>query len=343
MVSENKMITVSIKDAKKIIGMVMDKNKTAYLEGDPGIGKSRIVHDVARAKNRKLTDVRAILFDVGDLVMKVPNRDRTKLVEIVTDILPSEPGTILFFDEFRQAPPEVRRMFYQLILDKRLGSTYILPKDTCIIAASNKSEDVDTDELEGPLFDRWEVRMCLATDLKEWVSWASEIEGSAPVVGYLNYFKEDFLDRDKETDIVLSTPRRWEMVIMNPELAEYILPPGIGKKYTEFQAKVAMFKDVSNYVDGSKEWPKDIGDQFAVMTAILADCDSKDYEKKINNVLELKMKGANDEIKALLVFSVLRYYKVKKKAKSLFELMNKVKDEKKIDEVLHKYQYIVAD
>jgi hypothetical protein len=340
---DKNMKAVSLKGAKAAILKAAKKNLSVYIQGDPGVGKSQMVHEIGGELNRPITDIRAILYDMGDLMMKVPNQDRTALVEIVTDVLPRVPNHIVFLDEFRQAPVEVRRMFYQLILDRKLGSTYVLPEGTMIIAASNKSDDVNTEELEGPLFDRWVVRLTVNTDKKDFLDYIFGKENSHYVAGYISTFPEDFIARDKESGAVITTPRRWEMVVNNPELSEEILPPGTGVRFTEFVKKVDMFKDTDNYVDGSKGWPEDVGDQYAVMTAVIAAADKKDYEKKVMDVLEMKMKGCDEEIRALLVFSMLRLYKRRKNAKNILDLLMKSKHEDKIIGVLNKYRFMVDD
>lgn len=339
-----KMNVTSTKAAKGLVKEAVERGLTLYMEGKSGIGKSEIVRQVANDMGKDLIDIRAILYDLGDIVVKIPNNEKTKLIEIVTDVLPTKPGSIIFLDEFRHAPQEVRRMFYQLILDKRIGSSYSLPENTTVIACSNLTEEVDTQDLEGPLFDRWDMRVQVEAEFKEWEDYVFEFENSQIVIGYLNVFKEDWYQVNPETNIPLTTPRRWTKlmaVLDNDTVVDAMLPPGISVKFREFKKKVEMFSALNEYLEGKKPFPKDISDQIALVTAVANKLASdKDYNKLADKVFEMKYQGATAEVGALLTFSCLRVLKKRTGATSLHHLMVKMKNADKLAAVLKNYQYL---
>ena len=93
-----------------------------FLWGPPGVGKSRLVADVARRQGRKLYDLRAVLLDPVDLRGLPRISDEGITSWCVPEFLPHPQDTeegILFLDELNAAPPLVQAACYQLILDRR--------------------------------------------------------------------------------------------------------------------------------------------------------------------------------------------------------------------------------
>ena len=108
-----------------------------FLWGPPGVGKSRLVADVARRQGRKLYDLRAVLLDPVDLRGLPRISDEGITSWCVPEFLPHPQDTeegILFLDELNAAPPLVQAACYQLILDRRVGQ-YRLPDGWAVVAA----------------------------------------------------------------------------------------------------------------------------------------------------------------------------------------------------------------
>ena len=100
-----------------------------FLWGPPGVGKSRLVADVARRQGRRLHDLRAVLLDPVDLRGLPRISDEGITSWCVPEFLPHPQDTdegILFLDELNAAPPLVQAACYQLVLDRRVGQ-YRLP------------------------------------------------------------------------------------------------------------------------------------------------------------------------------------------------------------------------
>ena len=78
-----------------------------FLWGPPGVGKSRLVADVARRQGRKLYDLRAVLLDPVDLRGLPRISDKGITSWCVPEFLPHPQDTeegILFLDELNAAP-----------------------------------------------------------------------------------------------------------------------------------------------------------------------------------------------------------------------------------------------
>lgn len=313
------MRKVKQKEYMDLVKYTLNSGSVLYAEGKPGIGKSQIVHKIAEEENKRVIDIRASLVTEGDLLTRLANEDRTKLIELVADILPREENCVILFDEFRHAHQDIRRMFYQIILDRRLGSHYKLPKNTSIIIISNKSEDVDTEELENALYDRMILRVDVEHDLNEWLEYAYKNNFREEIIAYLNIMKEHFLFYSN--DILEMSPRRWEYVNKHWEMRKYVMSDIIYESFENFIKSVMSYKDLMDYLDGTKSIPKDIDEQFKLSMAFLMSNDVKIYDKIIN-----KKTGLCVEADTLTLLGSLRK---KTKEYSLVKAYEKLDDEQK--------------
>jgi len=330
---ENVINIVDYSQLRNIILYSIKNKKPLFIEGKSGIGKSTIVNDTAKELGIKVIDIRAILYDVGDLVMKVPNKEFTEINEIVSNILPRDGEGIIFFDELKQAPSEVRRLFYQLILDRRLGNYYIIPQGWSVIAASNLDSELEQDILENPLFDRFTMRVRLESDYKLWKVWALNNNLNPIILSHLELNPDEFYM--VESDTLLLTPRRWQEVSnalendCDDNIIHSILPPNISDKFIVFMKKMDLFINYEDYVSGKKDMPEEIESQCALAAIIIKNVKS---ESDILKILSSKMK-LNKEVDIFLRFSSIEkfYYefgKDKKLSKMaiLSKINNKLKD-----------------
>ncbi len=105
------------------------------------MGKSEIVHKVAKDMGYRIEDVRVALLDPVDL-RGVPSVEDGRTVFNPPVFLPTDeqPKTLLFLDELPQGSPSVQNALFQLIKDRKLGE-YTLPKDTVIVSAGNRVQE----------------------------------------------------------------------------------------------------------------------------------------------------------------------------------------------------------
>jgi len=184
-------------------------HEPVYIEGGPGIGKSAIVRQVAEEMGRVLYDTRASQMDAVD-TRGVPAAvgDRTKW--LVPAEFPTEGSGIWFLDELTAAPPSIQAAFYQLILDRRLGS-YELPQGWDVIAAGNRLNDrAIAFSMSSALANRF-VHATLEPDVDEWIMWAQANKVSPMVIGYIRARRVMLFNHDtKKNEKAFPTPRSWE-------------------------------------------------------------------------------------------------------------------------------------
>lgn len=184
-----------------------------FLWGPPGVGKSRLVADVARRQGRKLYDLRAVLLDPVDLRGLPRISDEGITSWCVPEFLPHPQDTeegILFLDELNAAPPLVQAACYQLILDRRVGQ-YRLPDGWAVVAAGNRESDrAVTYRMPSALANRM-VHLDVECHIDDWLDWARANGIREEIQAFLRFRPRLLHDFDpRSSDRAFASPRSWE-------------------------------------------------------------------------------------------------------------------------------------
>src|SRR6476469_269932 len=204
------------------ISAILDREfaSTAFLAhtpvmlwGPPGVGKARIVAQIAQANDVPLFDIRLSQMEPTDL-RGIPFRNGARVEWSVPALLPEEERHgargILFLDEITSAPPTVTAAAYQLILDRRLGE-YQVPAGWAIFAAGNRYGDRGlTYLMPSPLANRF-THYEIEPHLEDWVAWAHVSGIDERVIAFLR-FRPDLLFHfdPAHNPIAFPSPRSWE-------------------------------------------------------------------------------------------------------------------------------------
>lgn len=193
------------------------------LWGQPGIGKSSIILQLAKKYNRALIDVRLLLKDPTDLSglpYYDPKEGRLKFSTPADFPDLNDPeqahlsNAFIIFDELPSAPKAVQSAALQLILDRKIGQ-YELPKDVIMVAAGNRADDGNTfEEMPTPLRNRFS-HIDIIANFEQWKKWAEESNIHPLVLGYLDSNGQNFNNFDPRTIsgvYAFATPRSWERV-----------------------------------------------------------------------------------------------------------------------------------
>ena len=194
-----------------VLNSMLGQRWPAFIWGPPGIGKSAIVHRIAKDAGLPVIDLRASLLDPTDL-RGIPAIVDKQAVWCPPAFLPKEnsPPGILFLDEINAAPPLVQASLYQLVLDRRVGE-YILPNGWWIVAAGNRQKDrAVTFRMSSALSNRF-VHLDLDTDVVDWRSWAMSSDIDPLVTAFIGY-RPALLREDPGESSAFPTPRSWEIL-----------------------------------------------------------------------------------------------------------------------------------
>lgn len=236
---ETNMLKLSIKEATPLIERAIERRQPVFLHGQPGVGKSQIVKQIAERLGRPMIDIRLALYDPSDLKgvpyfnsndgemhwstpSELPRAGRivqAKVAKIVDDAIQrstanlDEGHAILFLDELSNAPLSVQAAAYQLVLDRRIGQ-YQLPDNVAIIAAGNRMTDRGAaHKIAAPLANRFAAHIEIEPLFSDWISWALQ-EGIQPaVLGFLSNATQYWNTFEQNKDAyAYATPRMWEII-----------------------------------------------------------------------------------------------------------------------------------
>jgi hypothetical protein len=254
------------------------------LWGPPGVGKSRIIADVARAHGVQLIDIRLSQMEPTDL-RGIPFRSGDRVEWSVPALLPDaarhgERG-ILFLDEISSAPPSVTAAAYQLILDRRLGE-YRVPDGWAIFAAGNRHGDRGvTYAMSAPLANRFS-HYDVEAHLDDWVAWAHRHAIDARVIAFLRFRPDLLFDFDAaRSPLAFPSPRSWEYAhralrkfgdapALLLESLQACVGAAAGVELKAFIDHMSELPDIEAILDGrSGEVPRTVDLQYGVASAIV--------------------------------------------------------------------------
>jgi MoxR-like ATPase len=249
-------------DIFSALNLLVQARQPVFVWGQPGIGKSDVMAQVAKARKIPLLDIRALLLDPVDL-RGLPYLEATDDPSCANghsykqakwaspDFLPTSGEGILFLDELNAAAPMVQASCYQLVLDRKLGD-YRLPDGWAIAAAGNRQTDrAVTHQMPTPLKSRF-THLDFEVDLNDWCQWAIQNSIRPEIIAFLRFKPEllsDF-DRDKTA---FPTPRTWAFVsnILNqqpaPVIENALIAGTVGDgAATAFAAFLKTFRELPN-------------------------------------------------------------------------------------------------
>lgn len=207
------------------------RRRPLFIWGQPGIGKSDIVAEVAKNQNRPLIDIRLPLMEPTD-IRGIPYLADIKVYDAAGNLIRDDNGVpitdkefrwstpsdlptddasraLVFFDEMSAAPPSVQAATYQIILNRRIGN-YVMPKDVVIVAAGNRVKDKGVAyNMPMPLANRF-THLTLSVDKDDWLEWAALNRVHKDVVGYISFQPGDLNQFNPSNDgYAFATPRSW--------------------------------------------------------------------------------------------------------------------------------------
>lgn len=216
------MLTVDMRGLREALLACISANIPAMIWGPPGIGKSKLVYQIAEALGAEekepfgFVDFRANLRDPVD-ARGLPAVDIKKGTArwLPPSELPQEKRDgkrgIFFADELPQASMAMQTAMFGLILDRKLGE-YKMPDGWVPIAAGNRRGDRSGAQMMPRALCNRFAHFEVAADIKSWTAWAAKANVHPMVMAFLR-FREDLLHMMPEGDEnSFPTPRSWEQV-----------------------------------------------------------------------------------------------------------------------------------
>jgi hypothetical protein len=224
---------ITVNDFRKIIP-IYGASVTIVGKGEPGVGKSSVLSGVAEDLGdtwRKVGEnhaadkydyiyVDCAVRDVGDTVMSVPDVERTRLTQVVSDLfrLDSPKPKVIMLDEFMKTPKLLQAMWTRLMLERTVGDTP-LPEGSIVFATSNNESDGVGDTMLAHAGNRVMLVKVRKPNANEWLTWAAENGVSTLIRAWVAMNPRSlasYLDGGQDDNPYIFNPSKRELSFVSP-------------------------------------------------------------------------------------------------------------------------------
>lgn len=311
-----------------------------------------------------IKDIRASFYERLDFLSIFFEKNGRKIYEVTnTELIPKDDEYILWFlflDEITQVPPEVQKILYRIVLERKINENHKLPKGTVIFAAWNLQDEGYLWEIERPLKDRFIFQINLWKNVNETIANIKD--------DVLLYFKDNiiissFLEFINKYIYYISdeivTPRRRQYVknilsmynnysdidyINLKNNLKMILPEKIYKDFIKFieGSYVKVLKYVNQRLDRIDNENIKIDDwKLLILKNYLFNLLEFEVDKLLNEKDLKKFKNIKEIIEYFENKDVINYIQSKIEIKEKYRLKNFVKDlENKKVKINQKHKYL---
>jgi hypothetical protein len=253
--------------------ITLPADRTPFLWGPPGIGKSALVREAAEFQNLDCVTLLGTQIAPEDLigVPRIRPADGDRSPAYVTEFCPprsilrGEPF-LLFVDELNSAVPDVQKAFYSLILDRRLGD-YHLPEGSRVVGAGNRVEDRALVRPMATALANRMIHVALTVDAEAWLSWGANA-GLHPLILAFVRARPDRLFELPPADSTPAypTPRAWHMLSdaiatvgehLWPALAAGTVGDRAGAEWSAFAKRALTAPSLEAVAAGTAAVPRD--------------------------------------------------------------------------------------
>lgn len=213
--------TVTPREARRLLEIVIQTDLVPMLESSPGMGKSSIIKQIAKDYNLFLIDHRLSTSEPTDMTGLPKLHDTHAEFVPFEDIFPTEDtpipegydGFLLFLDEFPSMQKAVQAASFKLILDKMVGQKRLHP-NTKIMTAGNKATDR---AIVNPITTAMQsrlVHLTMEVSHREWLEdVAFKHNYDSRIIAFLSQFPSKLMDfRPDHNEKTFACPRTWEFM-----------------------------------------------------------------------------------------------------------------------------------
>ena len=342
-----------INQAKKLIKEIL-KNEDAppvILYGSPGIGKTRIMEQIAEELNWTIYEIegkqisRNGVYTINGTVMSlvditgVPfaDKDAKKAYYTRPSIIPDEcdegPG-IIFIDDIGNATSSVQAMLYAAVLERRFG-VHKIQKGWRIAAATNKESDLTgVTKILPALANRFGLHLEVEADVNDWIEGFAIPQGILPeIIAFHRYMIEKrginaLFDFDpKLSGYAFATPRSWERVdwflkhgFDSIEVISGAVGPKVASEFKAYLEYIKSMPDVDKILKGEFLYPEDVKIMYA-LASIIVNKAIKDH-----SVIPTVVRYCSEIPKKLIEFSVVILKDLWHSSKEISNIIKKCKE-----------------
>jgi hypothetical protein len=216
--------TVTLKQAVNLI--VTNPETRFMLRGEPGIGKSSMLEQIAERLGYDHAYIDVPNMDLGDVAMPVIDHETrtTKYYPNARFKIHNGKPLVMMFDEFSKGADPVKNMLHPCLEKKnpRLGDVS-LDNRTVVFLTGNLVTDGVGDTLKSHTRNRLVELIVAKPSADEWINWAIEKDASPEVIAWVNRFPQvlaSYTDGGQGDNPYIFNPRKTQNAFVSPRSLE---------------------------------------------------------------------------------------------------------------------------
>lgn len=212
--------TVSLAQAKNLI--VTNPDTRFMLRGEPGIGKSWMLEEIANMLGYGYAYIDVPNLDLGDIAMPVIDHD-TKTTRYYPNArfgLHTGKPMVIMLDEFSKGAEPVKHMLHPMLekANPRLGDLPI-SKENIVFLTGNLATDGVGDSMKAHTLNRIVPITVQKPDAEQWLAWAIPNGVEPEVCAWVNQFPHvlaSYTDPAQSENPYIFNPKRAQAAFVSP-------------------------------------------------------------------------------------------------------------------------------
>lgn len=183
-------LSIPVDDIPRVLLAFYGSGRMPYFRGQPGCGKTALVHEGAAQIADQLKAMKADAPDMAVYELHLASMSEVDIRgylipdstggakftrPVFADFFEKHPRGILFLDEFPQASHEVQKAVAPLMLDGVIGE-YKLPASVMVVAAGNREEDgAGVNNMLSHVINRMAIIDVKPPSIDTWCAWGASM------------------------------------------------------------------------------------------------------------------------------------------------------------------------
>ncbi len=240
-----------------LLAATIPNKAPVLITGAPGVGKSDIVAQAAKATGADLIIEHPVVSDPTDykgLPFAVDGKADFLPFGNLSQIIAADHLTVYFLDDLGQAPPSVQAACMQLLLARRINGHHVSDHVAFVAATNRRADRAGVSGLLEPVKSRFATIVNVGPDLDDWVKWALGAGLPTELIAFVRFRPGLLFDFKPSADLVNSPcPRtvanvgRMMQIKLPRELEYEVYAGAAGEGFAaEFLGFLKIFRNLPN-------------------------------------------------------------------------------------------------
>jgi DNA polymerase III delta prime subunit len=211
--NREKKMTTTIKPSqlKEAVRLAIENKHPLLVVGQPGIGKTAIIDQVARELDNNIEPLFPAIAD-PTVFMGMPYYDEENKEALflpfgnMKRLITAESPTVCHIEDIGQSEPSTMKAFLHFVHARSVGNYSLSPHVTIIACTNDRSHNAGVLGMIEPLKSRFKTILHLRVDVEDWIRWAIRANIRPEVIGFVRLRGMDVLSNFTPTMELTNSP-----------------------------------------------------------------------------------------------------------------------------------------